>query len=108
MTDSIAVLGAGKIGEALLSGLLNGGRRVDDLMFTERHPERAAELTTRYGIRAVDVATAAKEAGVLTGPEKPQNVEPLRAERAPYANAEPLVVSLCAGLPTSLYERRLD
>ena len=104
---AIAVLGAGKIGEALLSGLLSGGRRVDELMFTERHPERAAELTTRYGVRGVDVATAVKEAGVLVVAVKPQDIEPLLDELAPAANEHTLVVSLCAGLPTSLYERRL-
>jgi pyrroline-5-carboxylate reductase len=108
MTDSIAVLGAGKIGEALLSGLLTGGRRVDELMFTERHPERAAELTTRYGVRAVDVATAAKEAAVVVVAVKPQDIEPLLDELAPHADRDTLVVSLCAGLPTSLYERRLS
>ncbi|TDV46965.1 pyrroline-5-carboxylate reductase [Actinophytocola oryzae] len=108
MTDSIAVLGAGKIGEALLSGLLTGGRRVEELMFTERHPERAAELTARYGVAAVDVATAAKEAAVLIVAVKPQDIEPLLDELAPHATADTLVVSLCAGLPTSLYERSLD
>jgi len=104
---AIAVLGAGKIGEALLSGLLSGGRRVDELMFTERHPERAAELTTRYGVRGVDVATAAKEAGVLVVAVKPQDIEPLLDDLAPAAGERTLVVSLCAGLPTALYERRL-
>jgi pyrroline-5-carboxylate reductase len=104
---AIAVLGAGKIGEALLSGLLTGGRRPDELMFTERHPERATELTTRYGIRAVDVPTAAKEAGVLVVAVKPQDIEPLLDELGPNASESTLVVSLCAGLPTSLYERRL-
>jgi pyrroline-5-carboxylate reductase len=104
---AIAVLGAGKIGEALLSGLLAGGRRADELMFTERHPDRSGELTTRYGIRAVDVATAAKEAGVLVVAVKPQDIEPLLDELAPAASEHSLVVSLCAGLQTSLYERRL-
>jgi pyrroline-5-carboxylate reductase len=104
---AIAVLGAGKIGEALLSGLLSGGRRVDELMFTERHPERAAELTTRYGVRAVDVATAAKEAGVLVVAVKPQDIEPVLDELAPATSERTLIVSLCAGLPTALYERRL-
>jgi pyrroline-5-carboxylate reductase len=108
MTDSIAVLGAGKIGEALLSGLLSGGRRVDELMFTERHPDRAAELSTRYGLPAVDVATAAKEATVLVVAVKPQDIEPLLDELTPYVSRDTLVVSLCAGLPTSLYERRLS
>ena len=54
----VAVLGAGKIGEALLSGLLQAGRSADDLLFTERYPERSAELTKRYGVRSVDVPEA--------------------------------------------------
>jgi pyrroline-5-carboxylate reductase len=103
----VAVLGAGKIGEALVSGLLHGGRAPDELMFTERHAERAAELTTRYGVRAVDVATAAKEAGVLVVAVKPQDIDPLLDELASVVNPSTLIVSLCAGLPTALYERRL-
>ncbi len=103
----IAVLGAGKIGEALLSGLLNGGRAAEGLCFTERYPDRAAELTKRYGVRALDTATAAKEADVLVVAVKPQDIEPLLDELAPAITPDTLVVSLCAGIPTKLYDRRL-
>ncbi|SHE49391.1 pyrroline-5-carboxylate reductase [Streptoalloteichus hindustanus] len=104
---TIAVLGAGKIGEALLSGLLQAGRAPDRLLFTERHPERSAELSRRYGIRGTDVATAAAEADVLVVAVKPQDIEPLLTELAPAVGPGTLVVSLCAGLPTALFERRL-
>jgi len=103
----VAVLGAGMIGEALLSGLLSAGRSPDDLLFTERYPERAAELTKRYGVRAVTTAAAAHEADVLVVAVKPQDIEPLLDELAPVIKPGKLIVSLCAGLPTSLYERRL-
>ncbi|MGH3436594.1 MAG: pyrroline-5-carboxylate reductase [Sciscionella sp.] len=102
-----AVLGAGKIGEALLAGLLADGWRAENLMFTERYPQRCAELTERYGVPAVDVASAAKQAKVLVVAVKPQDIEPLLAELAPLVGPDTLVVSMCAGLPTSLYERRL-
>lgn len=36
---TIAVLGAGKIGEALLSGLISAGKSAEELLFTERHPD---------------------------------------------------------------------
>lgn len=104
---TIAVLGAGKIGEALLSGLLHGGRAPADLLFTERYPARSAELTERYGVRGVDVAEAAKRADVLVIAVKPQDIDPVLDELAPVVSADRLVVSLCAGLPTSLFERRL-
>ncbi|GAA2783142.1 pyrroline-5-carboxylate reductase [Crossiella cryophila] len=102
-----AVLGAGKIGEALLSGLLQSGRSPDDLLFTERYPERSAELTKRYGVRGVDVPTAAGLADVLVVAVKPQDIEPLLDELAAVLRPGTLIVSLCAGLPTALFERRL-
>jgi pyrroline-5-carboxylate reductase len=102
-----AVLGAGKIGEALLQGLLAGGRTSDELLFTERHPERAAELTARLGVAAVDVATAAARAEVLVVAVKPQDIAPVLAELAPVLRPATLVVSLCAGLPIALFEGAL-
>jgi pyrroline-5-carboxylate reductase len=104
---TIAVLGAGKIGEALLSGLLRDGRRAEDLLFTERHPQRCADLTARYGFEAVDVPEAAKRADVLVIAVKPQDIEPMLDELATVIRPGTLVVSLCAGLPTALFERRL-
>ncbi|OLS98946.1 pyrroline-5-carboxylate reductase [Pseudonocardia sp. CNS-004] len=103
----IAVLGAGKIGEALLAGLLAGGRSVDDLVFTERHPERAAELTTRLGVEAVDVATAAHRSDMVVLAVKPQDISPVLTELASVLRPGTLVVSLCAGLPTALFEGAL-
>lgn len=104
---TIAVLGAGKIGEALLSGLLSAGRAPENLLFTERHPQRRTELTERHGVRAVDVAEAAGLADVLVIAVKPQDIERLLTELRPALRPETLIVSLCAGLPTALYERRL-
>ncbi|WHT19064.1 pyrroline-5-carboxylate reductase [Crossiella sp. CA-258035] len=102
-----AVLGAGKIGEALLSGLLQSGRSPEELLFTERYPERSAELTKRYGVRGVDVPTAAGLADVLVVAVKPQDIEPLLDELGAVLRPGTLIVSLCAGLPTGLFERRL-
>jgi pyrroline-5-carboxylate reductase len=103
----VAVLGAGKIGEALLAGLLAAGRTADDLVFTERHPERAAELTARHGVAAVDVPTAAPRAEVIVVAVKPQDIAPVLAELAPAIRPGTLVVSLCAGLPIALFEGAL-
>ena len=104
---TIAILGAGKIGEALLSGLLRAGRPADTLMFAERSDERAAELTRRYGVRGVDVSLAARDADVLVVAVKPQDIDPLLTLMAPAITDGTLVVSVAAGLPTALYESRL-
>jgi pyrroline-5-carboxylate reductase len=103
----IAVLGAGKIGEALLAGLLAGGWSADELVFTERIPERAAELTRRLGVPAVEVAEAAQRSDIVVVAVKPQDVAPVLAELAPVLKPATLVVSLCAGLPTALFEGAL-
>ena len=46
----VAVIGAGVMGETLLSGLLRAGRAPGDLVVAERRPDRAAELRAKYGV----------------------------------------------------------
>lgn len=104
---TIAILGAGKIGEALLAGVLAAGRTADSLLFTERYPARVVELAERYGVRGVSTTEAAAQADVLVVAVKPQDIEPLLIDLAGSVTPGTLVVSLAAGLPTSLYERHL-
>jgi pyrroline-5-carboxylate reductase len=107
----VAVLGAGKMGEALLAGLLKAGHPSDALSFTERYDPRAAEVSERLGLRRLDVRRAAAVADVLFVAVKPQDIDPLLVELAEGLAAAPrrgtVVVSLCAGLPTALFEARL-
>lgn len=42
MTKRTAVIGAGVMGETLLSGLIRAGRSADQLVVVEKRPERAA------------------------------------------------------------------
>lgn len=104
---TIAVIGAGQIGETLLAGLLRSGWAADKLVATERRPDRAAALAERYGIRMVDNAEAVKVADVLTIAVKPQDAAALMAELGPLVPADKLVVSLCAGLPISFFAKWL-
>ena len=55
----IAVLGGGRIGEALLGGLLAAGRDAGDLVVAERYPARAQELTASLGVTACTMLPAA-------------------------------------------------
>ncbi|MGB9378259.1 MAG: pyrroline-5-carboxylate reductase [Mycobacteriales bacterium] len=103
----LAVIGTGKLGEALLSGLLRAGRAPADLMVTARRPDRAAELTERYGVRAVSNVEAAAESNIMLLTVKPQDIESLLAELAPVATHDKLIISVVAGIPTALFERRL-
>jgi pyrroline-5-carboxylate reductase len=104
---TIAVIGAGKIGELVLSGLLRAGWPASQLLATARRPERGAELSERYGVRVVDNLTAVEEADVLAIAVKPQDAGTLLEEIHEKIPADKLIVSLCAGLPTSFFAARL-
>ncbi len=105
--ESIAILGGGKIGEALLSGLLRGERTAADIVVSEKHPERAAYLNETFGVQVTDVATAVKQAGTLLVAVKPQDIDTLLAEIAPGVAAHHLIVSVAAGVTTAHIEKAL-
>jgi pyrroline-5-carboxylate reductase len=103
----IAILGAGKMGEALLSGVLRAGRRSGELMVTARREERGALLRERYGVEVATNAEAAKRAETLILAVKPQDMAVLLQDVAPHMPAGRLVISIAAGIPTSFVESRL-
>jgi pyrroline-5-carboxylate reductase len=103
----IAVLGAGKIGEALLSGLLRGGRQAGDVCFAEQYPARAKEIAERYGIESLTPIDAAKSADAVVIAVKPPDVGALAAEIGPALGVDALVLSVAAGISTGAIESRL-
>jgi pyrroline-5-carboxylate reductase len=105
--SQVAILGAGVMGETLLSGLIRAGRRVDDLLVGEKRPERATELQERYGVSVVDNVEAARSADTLALVVKPQDMEDLLKEIAPVVRPGQLVVSLAAGITTGFLESHL-
>ncbi|GGO13824.1 pyrroline-5-carboxylate reductase [Microbispora rosea subsp. aerata] len=103
----IAILGTGKMGEALLSGLVRAGLRPDEIVATARRPERAETLRQRYGVRVAGNAEAAKLADTLILAVKPQDMDALLTEISPHVAADRLVISVAAGITTSFVEARL-
>jgi pyrroline-5-carboxylate reductase len=103
----IAILGAGKMGEALISGLLRAGRSPAEVLAVVRRGERAAQLRETYGIGVVSAAEAAKTADTLVIAVKPQDMSVLLDDIGPRLPADRLVISVAAGIPTSMIERRL-
>jgi pyrroline-5-carboxylate reductase len=104
---TIAVIGAGKIGELLLSGLLRAGWPVGRLVATARRRERGRELAERYGVRVLSNDAAAAEADVLAIAVKPQDAEALMVELGPKVPTGKLIITLCAGLPSLFFAKHL-
>jgi len=103
----IAILGTGKMGEALLSGLLRAGRPPSAVVAAVRREDRGAELRERYGVQVTDAAAATKMADTLVLAVKPQDMGRLLDEIAPVVPAGTLVISVAAGITTGFISRRL-
>jgi pyrroline-5-carboxylate reductase len=106
MTVELAILGGGKIGEALLSGLLRSHLGPDRVVVVERYPERAAYLTATHGVQTVSVAEAGAALTVLLA-VKPQDIDAVLAELRPHLRPGSVVVSVAAGITTGQLERGL-
>ena len=78
----IAILGAGKIGESLLAGLLSSGwRKPGDIVVTGRREERLNELAERHGVEAtLSNSEAVADAGLVVIAVKPQDFDVLLGE----------------------------
>jgi pyrroline-5-carboxylate reductase len=105
----IAILGAGQIGEALITGLLSSGwRTASELSASARREERAAELRERYGVAVtLSNAEAAAGAALVVIAVKPQDIETLLGEVGPLLQPEQTVLSIAAAIPTAAIERHL-
>ena len=104
----LAVIGAGVMGEALVSGLLRAGWTSDDIVVADRREARRAEMTQAHGIRATaGNAEAAAEADTVILVVKPQDVGAVLPEIAPVLRPHTLLVSLCAGVTTAKLEGHL-
>ncbi|WP_370290579.1 pyrroline-5-carboxylate reductase [Nocardioides sp.] len=102
-----AIIGAGVMGETLLSGLLRAGRAPEQLVVVEKRAERADELAARYGVEVVPDVAAAAAADTVLLVVKPQDMAGVLAEVGPALEPGRLVVSLAAGITTSFIEQHV-
>ncbi len=107
---TIAILGTGKIGEALLAGLLTSGwRDAADVIVTSRREERMDELAQRYGVRAtLSNAEAVTGARLVVVAVKPQDIDALFGEIGHLLEPAQTVLSVAAAIRTAAIERRLS
>lgn len=102
---SLAFLGAGSMGGAILQGVVASGIPVEALAATNRSAEKAAVLAALDGVESIALedrpggnADAASAARVILVGVKPAMVEDLLAEIAPVLRPDAIVVSLAAGV----------
>jgi pyrroline-5-carboxylate reductase len=108
ITYVIAILGAGQMGDALISGLLRSGVVLPaEIVAAVRRAERAQQLRDAYGIEALTALEAAAKAETLVITVKPQDMAALLDEIRPAVTAANLVISVAAGITTTFIGHRL-
>lgn len=105
----LAVIGAGKMGETLISGLQQQGViEGDDIVATARSADRLSSLERRFGVSTGhDNAAAVRGADVVLLCVKPQIAPQILAELAPHLSSEQVLLSIIAGLSTRQIEEFL-
>lgn len=106
----VAVLGAGKLGEALISGLVDAGLvRRDQFIATAAHQQRLDVLGERLQVATtLSNADAVREAQLVLICVKPQTVAEVIREIRGWLTPEQVVISVAASVGTGLIENLLD
>ena len=106
---SLAIVGAGKLGETLLKGLLDAGViAAADVRISTAHAERARAVAERHGVTAApDNATAASGADLVLLCVKPGQVARVLGELRDVLTEDQLLVSVAASASTRFIEERL-
>jgi len=106
----LAVLGAGKLGETLISGMLDVGVIARDrIVATAKHAERLAALKAKYRVGVTtNNRKAVQGAAVVLLAVKPQAVQELLEEVRGELTRDQVVISVVASVTTAFLERNLN
>lgn len=109
MKYKLGIIGAGKIGEAILQGAFSRGLiKPEEVVLSVRTEPHRADLERRLGVRAVlENAVVARDSETVLLAVKPKSVNDIvsaiSAELAPGT----LLISTCAGVPLEAIESRV-
>ncbi len=106
---NFAIIGAGTMGEAIISGLLRQNlTSPKNIHASEPRSDRCEELKNKYGICVSSHNTEALEnADVVILAVKPQQLEKILSELSGHIPAEAVVISIIAGAPIEKLSRGL-
>ena len=100
-------IGGGKMGEAILAGMLGAGTAASDIIVVEQLPERCEELRTKYGVVISELAAGVAAADVVIVVVKPQGFDAALAQMQPHLQPAAVVISIAAGKTLATMERLL-
>jgi len=108
-TPKIALIGAGKMGEGIIAGLLKSGAySPEQIRAYEILPDRAKYITKTYKVECLtDAKKAVAFADISIIAVKPADVAKVLAEIAPIIKPPKTLVSIAAGVTLDFYRKHL-
>ena len=106
LKGTLVLVGAGKMGGAMLEGWLKGGADPARIAaFDPAPPPEIGSLIERHGIRLNPGARSIADAEVIVVAVKPQVMEDVLPGIVPMGAAKPLILSVAAGKTIASFER---
>lgn len=96
----LAMIGAGRMGQAILSGLVASGWSPDRLVVVEPDGPTAEQVSDRLGIRVTELQQAVAGADAVVVAVKPQHVADVLDRVSAHLAPGTTVISIAAGLST--------
>jgi pyrroline-5-carboxylate reductase len=103
----VGVIGAGVMGEALVTALISYGVNAKEITISEKRTDRADELVSRYGISVEELAKNVSSSEILLLVVKPQDMAGVLGEIRANLKVTTTVVSFAAGKKIEFITGRL-
>jgi pyrroline-5-carboxylate reductase len=102
----IGFIGGGNMAEALIKGMVQSGMK--DIIVSEPREDRRAYLEKTYNAKTTsDNKEVVSQSALVILAVKPQNMDDVTAEIAPFISGDKLVVSIAAGITLPYLTSRL-
>jgi pyrroline-5-carboxylate reductase len=105
--SKVAVVGAGIMGEALISALISSGVNPELITISEKRADRSAELIAKYSIKQAPLASNVAAADALLLVVKPQDMAAVLEEIKGSINPSAVVITFAAGKTISFISNGL-
>ena len=105
---SIGFIGAGIMGAALIRGLLSSSIKANQIYISEKKPERAAEVTSRFKVENLSLSQITQKCEIIFLSVKPQDLENVLKEISGSLKNDTLVISIAAGKTSKFIETLLE
>lgn len=105
--SQVVVVGAGIMGEALISALISSGVNPESITISEKRADRSAELIAKYSIKQALLAENVASAEALLLVVKPQDMAAVLEEIKGSINPAAVVITFAAGKSISFISNGL-